>query len=407
VPRGHRCGCTHRDDTQLSGVLMSNQVYANNMEVACKAADGKSICAMPDVCMTPPQTPATPPGVPIPYPNTGMASDCSDGSSTVMVSNQEAMLKDQSYFKKSSGDEAGSAPMKGVITATNTGKIYFTMWSMDVKFEGENVVRHLDMATHNHASMPGNSPPWVYTDAMATGSSTDPCKSTREKAETSCREGFQKNVITKGKRKGEVNVAGAQREMCKDPCKEAMKCVLAPMAYGCCEGDDGEKKTPHHLVEVHCFTDIGGRGVADKVIFDGYKEEMAPCICASGQRWEKEHGACHAVQGQFEAAFSVRNAASSVPIGNGGTSSWNYGQARDAGVAAQTIVFPDCDPDCTAAQLDKYHKQKPPDGPGVDDDTPVRTDLDVEDRSAGELTSLQQGQTNTQILFAMISAAGL
>ena len=39
----------------------------------------------PDVCFTPPQTPATPPGVPIPYPNTGMASDTTDGSSSVKI----------------------------------------------------------------------------------------------------------------------------------------------------------------------------------------------------------------------------------------------------------------------------------------------------------------------------------
>ena len=26
---------------------MANEVYANNEEVACKAADGKSICAFP------------------------------------------------------------------------------------------------------------------------------------------------------------------------------------------------------------------------------------------------------------------------------------------------------------------------------------------------------------------------
>ena len=47
---------------------MGNEVYANSMEVSCKAAAGKSICAFPDVCFTPPTTPATPPGVPIPYP---------------------------------------------------------------------------------------------------------------------------------------------------------------------------------------------------------------------------------------------------------------------------------------------------------------------------------------------------
>src|SRR6187431_2685554 len=122
---------------------MSNQVYANNMEVSCKQAAGKSICAFPDVCMTPPQTPATPPGVPIPYPNTGVDSDCSDGSTSVKVSGQEVMLKNKSYFKKSTGDEAGCAPKKGIVSSTNKGKVFFNAWSMDVKIEGENVVRHL------------------------------------------------------------------------------------------------------------------------------------------------------------------------------------------------------------------------------------------------------------------------
>src|ERR1700733_11481281 len=108
---------------------MANQVYANNMEVSCKAASGKSVCAFPDVCFTPPQTPATPPGVPIPYPNTGMSSDCSDGSSSVMISGAEVMLKNSSNFKTSTGDEAGSAPKKGMITSSTTGTVYFIAWS--------------------------------------------------------------------------------------------------------------------------------------------------------------------------------------------------------------------------------------------------------------------------------------
>ena len=146
---------------------MGKDVYANTMEVSCKAADGKSICAFPDVCFTPPLTPATPPGVPIPYPNTGMASDASDGSSTVKVGGQEVMLKNKSSFKKSMGDEAGSAPKKGVLTSKNMGKVYFNAWSMDVKIEGENVVRMLDLTTHNHGSQPGNSPPFPYIDKVA------------------------------------------------------------------------------------------------------------------------------------------------------------------------------------------------------------------------------------------------
>jgi len=170
---------------------VSKEVYANMMEVSCKAGDGKSIAAMPDVCMTPPQTPATPPGVPVPYPNTGMSSDCSDGSTTVSIGGQEVMLKDKSYFKQSSGDEAGCAPMKGVITSTNRGKVYFAMWSMDVQIEGENVVRHLDVTTHNHASAPGNqSVPWPEIESMTSPatSRSKPCKKACNKKEVSTRE---------------------------------------------------------------------------------------------------------------------------------------------------------------------------------------------------------------------------
>ena len=128
---------------------MGNSVFANSMEISSKSMSGKSICEFPDVCFTPPQTPATPPGVPIPYPNTGMAGDTTDGSTSVKIGNEEVMLKDKSSFKKSTGDEAGSAPKKGLISSTNKGAVHFIAWSMDVKVEDENVVRNLDMTTHN------------------------------------------------------------------------------------------------------------------------------------------------------------------------------------------------------------------------------------------------------------------
>lgn len=78
---------------------MANQVFANNMEISCKAADGKSVACFPDVCFTPPQAPPTPPGVPIPYPNTGMAKDTTRGTRTVRITGKEVMLKDKSHFK--------------------------------------------------------------------------------------------------------------------------------------------------------------------------------------------------------------------------------------------------------------------------------------------------------------------
>lgn len=143
---------------------MSNEVYANGMEISCKAGSGKSICAFPDVCFTPPETPATPTGIPIPYPNTGIASDTTDGTSTVNISSQEVMIKDKSHFKTSTGDEAGSAAKKGIVTSTNKGKVYFTAWSMNVMIEGENVVRNFDLTTHNHNPAAGNGPPWLFSD---------------------------------------------------------------------------------------------------------------------------------------------------------------------------------------------------------------------------------------------------
>jgi hypothetical protein len=144
---------------------MGIAVYANGMSIACKAASGKTIAAMPDVCLSPPTPPAGP--IPIPYPNTAMASDTDGGSKTVQIGGQEVMLKDQSTFKKSSGDEAATKSLgMGVVTHQIQGKANFVAWSMDVKFEGQNVPRHLDLMGHNEASSPPNTPPWPYLDSM-------------------------------------------------------------------------------------------------------------------------------------------------------------------------------------------------------------------------------------------------
>ena len=152
---------------------MADEIYANGREVIGKAADGKTIAAFPDVCFTPPESPA--PGVPLPYPNTGRASDTTSGSRTVQIRGKEVMLRDQSCFKQSTGDEAGCAAKKGIVTGTNRGKVYFTSWSMDVKIEGQNVVRHLDLTTHNHASQPGNTPPTPHQASAAKSNKAKPC----------------------------------------------------------------------------------------------------------------------------------------------------------------------------------------------------------------------------------------
>jgi len=129
---------------------MSCNVYANSNEIACKASSCKVIAAFPDVCLSPPSPPAGP--VPIPYPDTSFAKDMKNGSKTVKIKNKEVMLKDKSFFKTSPlGDEAATKGLgAGVVSHVITGKTHFKMWSMDVKVEGENVDRHLDITTSNH-----------------------------------------------------------------------------------------------------------------------------------------------------------------------------------------------------------------------------------------------------------------
>ncbi|WP_460068918.1 DUF4150 domain-containing protein [Pseudomonas sp. S1_A06] len=136
---------------------MSCDVYANGDEIACKAGGGKVIAAFPDVCLTPPPPPGGP--IPVPYPDTSFSKDMKKGSKTVKIENKEIMLKNRSFYKTSPlGDEAATRSQgAGVITHVITGKTYFVSWSMDVLFEGQNVDRHTDLTTSNHASPAANA----------------------------------------------------------------------------------------------------------------------------------------------------------------------------------------------------------------------------------------------------------
>ena len=266
---------------------MANDVFANGREISCKAADGKSIACFPDVCMTPPENPATPPGVPIPYPNTAFAKDTSAGSKTVKISGKETMLKNKSYFKTSTGDEAGCAAKKGVVTSKIKGKAYFISWSMDVKFEGENVVRHLDMTTHNHASPQSNTGPWPHTDTSAFAKS-DNCATDRDKIKDDC-EGKER---CPGKLAGpkERNATWAEEtsaEANAKACVKANRCKLVPFKPdGCCPG-----QTAHHVIPKASFFTTT---VAAKKKLTKYDPRKAPCMCLEGtNNTHGDHGLAH------------------------------------------------------------------------------------------------------------------
>ncbi len=342
---------------------MSNEVYANGRELSCKAGAGKSICAFPDVCLTPPPPPAGP--IPIPYPNTGMTSDTSDGSKTVQISGQEVMMKDSSSFKQSTGDEAATKGQgMSVITHQIQGKCYFTSWSMDVKIEGENAVRHLDMMTHNHACGPGGTPPWPFMDANAMNDADHACAKPnggeKAKVEKACPP--PKTPPDWAPKRTQASDLGPQHNTTPECC-EARKCMLVPYSpKGSCSKcsksgtKKNKKKTPHHLVPVADLSSkrpkgpagYSGRGKPKKKT---YKHSKAPCMCLDGKDHDQREGPTKKLMqhGRVGRDYVIKRDAM---LGDRGSFSYNEVNdiAAEAG-AAET----GCNKECLKAQLDAGH----------------------------------------------------
>jgi hypothetical protein len=309
-----------------------------------------------------------------------MASDSTSGSTSVQISGKEVMLKNKSYFSKSTGDEAGSAPKKGVVTSKNMGKVYFNAWSMDVKIEGENVVRMMDITTHNHGSVPGNSPTWPYLDEMTAPQAEQACGDEMAEVKKRC-----KNCETNDH--ADVDCPPIYANSTKnagyknDPCVKAKRCMLVPYSRqnnkkgGCCPG-----QTAHHLVPKHHFP---------KSDYPGYDAGEAPCVCAEGHSWhrnapgdqhfnkcDKTHADMHDIQDAAErdAISSLeKKIAKGKDVGSRDADyAMNYEEARDTAVDAHQECFPKsgCSEKCLEAQLNAYHRQK---DVGVRDGSLVRT----------------------------------
>ena len=72
-------------------------------------------------------------------------------ASFLRIGGDEVGLKNSSNYKKSTGDEAATKGLgMGVVSHNIQGKLKHAAWSMDVKVEGENAIRHMDMVTQNH-----------------------------------------------------------------------------------------------------------------------------------------------------------------------------------------------------------------------------------------------------------------
>lgn len=316
---------------------MANNVFANGREISCKKADGKTICCFPDVCMTPPENPATPPGVPVPYPNTAFSKDTSDGSKEVKISGQEIILKNKSFFKTSTGDEAGCAAKKGVMTSKIKGKAYFTAWSMDVKVEGENVVRHLDLTTHNHGSST-NTAPWIHLDEMSAPHPDNPCKDEIKKAQKEC---------------ASSKVENGKRVSCTDKCKKAMGCIFVPKKHDkkmCCSPEN----TGDHMIEDHwiwekkhskLMRDLQNLNRQPKLTLKTNAYQNAPTMCVNRSRFSDKHGIGHGTRGVMEDTFIKPERKFTMAAG------------RAMAVMANKHTYPDsgCKRSCIESQLDAFY----------------------------------------------------
>jgi len=262
-----------------------------------------------------------------------MTTDTSDSSKTVQISGKEVMLKESASFKKSTGDEAATKGQgMNVVTHQIQGKCYFTSWSMDVKIEGENAVRHLDMMTHNHASGPGGAPPWPYQDMTAFGDVPE-CKADTEKAKTACAGSTQTQV---GERKHHTD--------CSDECKAAMECILVPKGKDkemCCSPDN----TGDHLIEDHWVCPGGNlqpdfKHIANK---PGGAYNGAPTMCVNRSRYKDKHGTAHGTRGVWEDTL--------------GGKEFSYADGKAKAIESHADANPDakCSKGCIEAQLDNYY----------------------------------------------------
>jgi hypothetical protein len=125
---------------------MGSTVTINSPNTVVHAKSGGQSPVFPDVCKTP--APPAPP-IPIPYPNIAFSRDASDTATTVQADGEKIMLK-KSIFSTSTGDEPGS--IGGVVSNCVKGKAQFILYSFDVKAEGQNVPRNLDMMKQNGSS---------------------------------------------------------------------------------------------------------------------------------------------------------------------------------------------------------------------------------------------------------------
>jgi hypothetical protein len=197
------------------------------------------------------------------------------------------------------------------------------------------------LTTHNHASLPGNTAPWMYQDAMAISlNRNDNCAKVKQEIDECCDD------------ESEFAAAGPPPDgSCSRECCDAKKCALAPYGSGmqCCDG-----KTKHHLVPDHCFKDPGKAGGYYDGIEDlNYDKGLAICVdgedkddadAVSGEL--KTHGKIH---GDFDRQEDWHR--------DHNSQQWKFDEACET--ACDVVGFhTQCDKKCLKQQTETFYRKK-------------------------------------------------
>jgi len=262
-----------------------------------------------------------------------------------------------------------------------------------VKFEGENVVRNMDMTTHNHGSNT-NTAPWSYLDRMANAPAGS-CSAEKTKVDEKCPKAKDDKtakphcpptkrldaaydnwakVRKSNKKKGMSKYASRKspaykqardrtkravddhgERVKKNGCQQALRCFLPPyndppdpdpkkVNSKCCNGQTGHHLIPTATVPACC---------------SAFAHNAAPVVCAEGRT--QSHGTHKKLHDKTDNALRGLATAKPSKIVNGKVA---YEDVRDAVVEVMQRVFgAGCTKDCLAAQLDEYYKKVAKCGP--------------------------------------------
>jgi hypothetical protein len=233
---------------------------------------------------------------------------------------------------------------------------------MNVMFEGENVVRNLDLTTHNHASFPGNTPPWPYLSKSSVANPNGVCAEEVNNVNSKC-SGVADPCAGLGSKKPSGLKASPEAGILADKtaasdCLAARRCALQIYEPNtCCPPQTG-----HHLIEASALFDTGRGGAGSTPLMGivNYNQAKAPCVCAEGV---SQNVGTHGLMHTFQSAVASKCESGDLPLAPDGMLrdvKWTtYRDAKASAFKAMQKVFPDskCSQKCIEAQLDNYHRQ--------------------------------------------------